>query len=258
MTICRLCSQERKLVKSHIIPEAFWRRGRTGDGVPHLLTKAQGAFPKRAPVGVYGRFLCASCEGKFQEVDSYGAQVLIQDFESLFMPFVRDGVLRAFESTAVDQAQLLRFVVSVAWRASVSDHPFFKHVDLGAFLADAAKVVLHPELPVDSEQFSCVLTIRMPEVWSTEVANTMISPRKRDLEGATVFEAPFARAKALLRVGQPKMPDAAETLSLTAKDRLSIYVSDFRASRDLRDMIDIVHATDPKVMGGRESSRSEA
>lgn len=246
MAFCRLCSQEKKLVKSHIVPEAFWRKVRSGEDVPYLLSKQVGYYPKRAPIGVYdGKILCAECEGRFQEVDDYGVRVLLHDFSALFMPAVQDGVLLGFESTSVDQRKLLRFFVSVAWRASVSDQAFYRKFDLGALLPYAAKSVLEPNLDVDREHFSCLLTIRRTEDWSAEIADTMISPIPKQLHGAMCYELPFGRAVALLRIGQPGFPPVMEEASLTRNARLQVAATDFKNSKDIRTMIDVVKGSRP-------------
>jgi hypothetical protein len=244
MLTCRLCSQEKKLVKSHILPQAFWRKAGAGIDVPLLLTKKHGVHPKRAPIGVYDRaILCGECESLFQQVDDYGARVLLNDFTSFFMPAMERGRLMGFESTSVDQALLLRFFVSVAWRASVSSHPFFAAVDLGVLLAEAAQVVRDPHRPLSLDNFSCIVTVRRPEAWSAEVATTLISPLRRTWEGATVYNLPFGQWVVWMRVGQPRLPELAESVALLANDRLRVLATDFRASKDLQTMIDVVKGT---------------
>jgi hypothetical protein len=59
MECCRLCRQPKKLIQAHVIPEAFFREMRVGDGAPPLLVKT-GEYPRRSPIGVYDQtILCA-------------------------------------------------------------------------------------------------------------------------------------------------------------------------------------------------------
>lgn len=249
MPLCRLCLQEKaKLAKSHIVPAAFWREGKAGpiQEPPYLLSRQVGFFPRRAPVGVYDQtILCPECEKLFQEVDDYGIQVLLQDFSSLFMPVMEGGVLRGFESRQVDQMKLLRFFVSVAWRASVSTQPFFRKVDLGDHLAEAAKSVLQPGVDVDRKHFSCMLTVRRAEGRIKDVAESLISPVPKLLHGATCFELPFGRAVAVMRVGQPAFAALIEQSSLASSQKLHVLATDFASSDDMRTMVDVVKRSKP-------------
>jgi hypothetical protein len=118
---CALCGGVRPLVKSHVIPESFFRELRIG-GEPPLLVSS-GEFPRRAPVGVYDRILCAPCEGRFADLDAVGAELPLQRFELTFQPVTFNGVTVGYEAAQIDAQRLLQFLVSVMWRASVSNLP---------------------------------------------------------------------------------------------------------------------------------------
>jgi hypothetical protein len=50
---CKLCGVDKKLVKAHIIPEAFFKPLRSGKNAPLLIRP--GDYVKRAPIGVYDK-----------------------------------------------------------------------------------------------------------------------------------------------------------------------------------------------------------
>jgi hypothetical protein len=86
MAKCRLCGHNEKLIKAHIIPEAFFREARGEDKSPGLLFDDPDIFPKKSPSGVYNQeILCDQCESRFQLVDDHGAQVLLNRFHELFL-----------------------------------------------------------------------------------------------------------------------------------------------------------------------------
>jgi hypothetical protein len=87
MALCRMCSNDRKLIRAHVIPEAFFRVQRA-DGEPtFLITNTVGQYPKRAPIGVYDEgILCGDCENSFQAIDDYGIKVLLTHFDHCFRP----------------------------------------------------------------------------------------------------------------------------------------------------------------------------
>ena len=76
MAQCRLCAEDRKLVKAHVIPEAFFRVLRAGGETPILISNVANTYPKRSPIGVYDQnILCEDCETMFSQVDDYNKPV---------------------------------------------------------------------------------------------------------------------------------------------------------------------------------------
>jgi hypothetical protein len=142
VAICRLCERDKKLVKAHIIAEAFFRRGRLGDEMLRLVSNAPETYPKRAPIGVYDQnILCDECEPKFGNWDTYAQQVLTEP--PCGNPHRHtDGSIVAWTIPEYDYAALKLFAVSVLWRASVSTHAFFERVHAGPFEADARQMIL--------------------------------------------------------------------------------------------------------------------
>src|SRR3954470_151131 len=76
--LCRLCEQQKKLIKAHIIPEGFFRRLREGNKAPLLVSERD--YVKRSPIGIYDSgILCANCDGIFALWDDYAQQILSPD-----------------------------------------------------------------------------------------------------------------------------------------------------------------------------------
>src|SRR5262249_26612576 len=63
MAICKLCGNDRSLVRSHIIPDAFNRalKGEK-DSPPKLISTNPEMYPKRQPGGLYEEIVCDECE----------------------------------------------------------------------------------------------------------------------------------------------------------------------------------------------------
>ena len=97
--LCRLCFSAKKLVKAHVIPEAFFRVLRNGSESPLIVSGSAKFYPKRSPIGVYDQYiLCEECEKKFGVVDDYGIKVFLAQREQLFQP-VLGGIF--FSSSAL-------------------------------------------------------------------------------------------------------------------------------------------------------------
>jgi len=111
MSLCKLCGEKPASVASHIIPAAFFRELRNPGGVaPILVTRAPGHPPRRAPIGVYDEgILCDDCELQFQDVDDYGTNVLLKEFETRFERKEAAPGLAFYTSTSIDPDKLLQF-----------------------------------------------------------------------------------------------------------------------------------------------------
>lgn len=129
--ICKLCGEEKPLIKAHVIPRSFHRIDPNGDGPPRLVTNAEGRFTQKVPKGVYdATILCGECERRFSAWDDYGDELFMKSWDS-FTKMFHNGRHIGYELPAFDYARLKLFVVSVLWRASVSTHPMFYKIDLG-------------------------------------------------------------------------------------------------------------------------------
>ncbi|MCX7173490.1 MAG: hypothetical protein NT159_06140 [Proteobacteria bacterium] len=158
MNFCRLCGAQAGFVKSHIIPEAFFRQLRDEEQKLLLVADAAGYFPKNAPIGVYdGEILCKLCEAKFLAIDTYGIDALLTRFDWYFQPIVNDNGPVAYESASVDTLKLLEFLVAIIWRGSISRQPFFRTLALGPH-EESAKAGLFATSPVIPKVFDAVLS----------------------------------------------------------------------------------------------------
>ncbi len=103
---CKGCGEDKKLVRSHVIPEAFFRGLRDGNTAPRMLTNIEGKYPKKAPIGVYDQtILCADCENVFQLYDDYGCTVLLKD-EEKHEKLMKDDFLAGFKVHGIDYSRI--------------------------------------------------------------------------------------------------------------------------------------------------------
>ncbi len=132
MSICKLCGNDRPLIKAHIIPESFWSLPPTGEEAAKIISSKKGSHPKRTLTGVYDtELLCERCDVSLGQLDQHAAECLLrsdnfeeaQTSERPFARIYRDA----------DPLKVQRFILSVAWRASISNHSFFERVSLGPY-----------------------------------------------------------------------------------------------------------------------------
>jgi hypothetical protein len=238
---CRLCLQDRKLVKSHVIPEAFWRVMRDEvEGAPWLVSGADGVHAQRSHIGVYDQgILCDECEPKFGDLDDYGIRVLLKDFDREFKPIFLDTMfpprIAGYESTTVDQDRLLRFLVSVLWRASVSTQPFYQHVSLGDLEVAAATVIV-PTTAVPAT-FGAVLARWSPAEDMGYEAHGMLDPIRITPEGTPAHIIYFGECVAYVRATEVPFGPKLGVNRLGADANLRVVLRDFGRSNELQAMM---------------------
>lgn len=128
--ICKLCEQDRKLIKAHILPKSFYKPLIEDSEPPKVYSSDPEEYPRRSRTGIYDKnILCAECDGKIGVWDDYAHDLLINKAEdkSLFI----DGGCGYKLVLNYDYKKLKMFTVSLLWRASISGQQHFNNVDLG-------------------------------------------------------------------------------------------------------------------------------
>lgn len=235
MPLCALCGLDRKLIKAHAIPEAFFRELRTGGEIPLLISGVQGHFPKKAPIGVYDEgILCEVCEPRFGAIDDYGVNVFLKDFHSDFQPISQGDQTAGFESAIADPTRLLQFLVSVLWRASTSMHPFYSKVDLGRHepLARLAVNTLGFKL---SDVFDAVLS-RWKDKSEDIPTTAILDPRREKWSGINAYRLYLGETVAYVKVDARPFPDRMRAISLRSAPPVRVVARTMAESKDLRAM----------------------
>lgn len=127
---CALCGESKKLIDAHIIPRPFYPAVEGAEAV--ILTGPDNlAYPKRAPVGVYDQnILCAECDAELGVLDQHAVEHLLRGKSR---SFIHQGRAVGKTYTTADTDTLLRFVVAVAWRASIASHQMFEGIATGPY-----------------------------------------------------------------------------------------------------------------------------
>lgn len=151
---CKFCDQNSKLIKSHIIPEAFFRRLRDESLPPKLFSEDQ--HPKRVPIGIYDeKILCQKCDSYFGTFDNYAQKILTPNLEK-FVKIIDGERVTAHILTTFNYKLLKLFFISILWRASISESTFYRRIKLGP-LESQAKNMLQLSNPGTVDEFGVIL-----------------------------------------------------------------------------------------------------
>jgi hypothetical protein len=126
---CRLCLEEKKLIRSHIVARCLFEPLNAG-GVVSRYSTAPGAFPARSPTGEYDTdILCATCDGMFSPWEEYAAELLYRQAP----PVSVDSRGPGYFVPAYDYNSLKLCLLSILWRMSISKRPMYREISLGPF-----------------------------------------------------------------------------------------------------------------------------
>ena len=124
--ICKLCSEERELCRSHAIPKAHFRQIlRRSPGGAVAISSDESSPIRYTQDSWHARFLCTACEHSLNNsYDEYGISVLRDDSDRA----KRSTVGITF--THIDRIRLRMFCLSILWRISVSKNVNYSNIDL--------------------------------------------------------------------------------------------------------------------------------
>ena len=233
MPICRLCGASSRFVKSHIIPEAFFRVLRRGGETPLLIAGAVGQVPRQRPIGVYDReILCATCEGKFLQWDTYGIDVLLTRFDHFFKPILNEEKIVGYEASDIDKIELLDFLTSIMWRASVSSQLFYQKVQLGPYEAKIRDCMLaqvgHAPESVD------VVFSRWDDGDDDRLpTNGLMNPYLERWDGVNAYRLYLGKIIAYVKFDKRSFGETFAKFSLRNSEHLRIISRSLAESKDL-------------------------
>lgn len=231
---CKFCGNESKLIKAHIIPASFFRRIQQGEKALEMITNRAGEYTKKAPIGVYDQtIVCRNCESIWQEWDNY-AQTLLAD-EPL------NGRVRYHNNKKIcyvvdnfEYKNLKLFFISMLWRASVSNDPFFSRISLGRF-EDVAKQHISNSDPGNAEDFSIMLA-----KFDHPLAKSTLDPHDDKYSGVNFFRFYLASYIAYIKVDDKPTPVPFSQFAMSENRPLYIVCRDFTKSKELNLMKELI------------------
>lgn len=170
---CRLCLEsDRALLRSHILPEAFYRGALKGKkAFPIYSSGSRDPISVNHQKGLRERLLCKDCESRFSRWETYGLGLMWNRTPA-------DGIERsAYVEYRVEYDKLKLFHLSLLWRMAVAQHDIFSNVWLGPKHEARLRTMLVAGDPGPAYAYPCLLAaIAEP---AAPISALMILPVKR-------------------------------------------------------------------------------
>ena len=201
---CGLCERDvEKFVGSHIIPKAMMIDG-LNDG-ERIAVAGTAGHPRKSLTGIWSKIVCLDCEKSFGPDDEY----LIQVYRRL------DSFPEGFEGHAtilenVDGLLLQRSILSVLFRAHLSDHVAFRSIDLEEHADELRKFLLSQKKEAPASFSICLRHLTSP------TGELVIQPIREEYNGINIFRFFFPKITALIRVDNREMEEPFRIISLGA------------------------------------------
>lgn len=202
---CQFCNQSfPKLVKSHIIPRSFYKTLRD-ESKPYSIYLEAGKeknHEKYYQSGIHdAEIVCEACEKLFNPFDTHGYQVLKKTLKTKKIYHDGDGYPCAYFIENADYTKLKLFVLSMLWRAHVSSHKFFSHVNLGKH-ANILRSYIADGVATKPNEYG-VIFFHYTEQDYSEI---LIPPWKHKIEGVNVYRFYLPNLVILIKVDQRPIP----------------------------------------------------
>lgn len=242
MDICKLCGQNKKLIESHIIPKWAFRYLYPED--PELKKQSLILIGKgseiRRPIGPYdNKILCMECDNFIGKYDNYGKNILL-DSE------LKKRGEEAYVIQNVDFNKLRLFLLSMIWRASISNKEEFERVSIGIYENKIKEILLNEmfdNIKMNIDSYSFVITkFDIGELPKDVVDKNIQVPHSQRIEGINivVFYMPHG-LKIFLKLDKRNFSGSINKISQYTKEGLIIpKLGKYSESPEFKSMLDVI------------------
>src|SRR5680860_1072410 len=167
---CRLCLQDKKLISAHIIPEFMYSRMKDEKNVfyeMHLKLNKEKIRSRKVQTGEFDKtILCEDCDNriiganyeKYAQNSMYG-----KDIDLELAPICKnyqnsnDGAKYSICKN-IDYGKMKLFLLSILWRASITNRKMFRDVDLGGKHEERLRILLYENIIPNETEYPIVMT----------------------------------------------------------------------------------------------------
>jgi hypothetical protein len=241
MSLCKLCGDDRPLVRAHIIPESMYPFESESREPLIMVPSAPDVHPGRTRRGVYDRELvCGPCEAEFSPWDDYANRLLRKEPGEHDYTYV-DGEPQVYIIRTYDYAKLKLFFVSLLWRVSESNQSFCEHVSIGPKHTARLRQMIRNGEPGEPEEYS-VFLVRLTH--HDDAHKTVMSPQLRRHKSVRFWRFQFAGYMCDIKVDRRPTPPPLCRWIMAPGERLRVIIVPFSKTPEFKDCVRAVRKLD--------------
>lgn len=242
MATCKLCGENRQLIKAHIIPRQLYKPIRQAsieapprDQAPWIFTTRIGQGSTQVQNGIQdSSILCHECDNKLLGPwDAYGQKFL----KNLTCPVktIVDSTDKytLCEVEDFDYKQLKLFFMSVLFRAHITSNEFFSQVNLGQWMKKLKKMILDQN-PGDQNDFSVILF-----KYEGDLSEIMPNPVRQKEDGVDFYRFRIPNYGFLIKVDKKKFSHGLNYLILKPNMPFQIVSMNYMDSAEYKNILEI-------------------
>ena len=169
--LCKLCKQERKLIKAHIVPKFLYEKMKDEKNRFNSVSFNIGDFEnhkvKITQMEDYDpNILCQDCDNRIFGIgyERYAKNMLygtecLTNIDLSCQNYVNpdDGAEYSICEN-FDYVKFKNFLLSILWRASITERPSFSEVSLGEKHNERIRKILYENLETDEDEYPIIIT----------------------------------------------------------------------------------------------------
>lgn len=199
--VCKLCLKKKDLCnQSHIIPNFMYQDLLAEKG--KMIKAKSGEQPERTKSIQTGDFdkhiLCEDCDNRvIGQYESYASKVLYGGKVPIKVKNLKIGDNKFIEVENINYKKFKLFLLSILWRASISDRNFFNTVYLGPYEEVLRKMILNMSAGSVNEFPFIVRAYR-----SKLISGLIASPRKIRVNNNICYKFQVNKFEYIFRVSR--------------------------------------------------------
>lgn len=173
--VCRLCLQEKELIKAHVIPRFLFKDIFSGNKIYETSFNNLSQRTVEQDAAYDYSMLCTDCDSLIGKYETYAANTIYRKGPRNYEVINQ----REFDTIIIkdiDYKKFKLFLLSNLWRSSVTQNKMFKSISLGKVHEERLRLMILHSKPGDVDEYPCLIFRFSDQV--NRYTRTICSPKK--------------------------------------------------------------------------------
>ncbi|MEX0805536.1 MAG: hypothetical protein WD688_19785 [Candidatus Binatia bacterium] len=230
---CKLCGEAKKLCEqSHIIPNFMYQDLFDEKNRMHAIRIKESKINRLGSrqTGEFDKYiLCHSCDNEtLGKLDTYASLVLYEGYPKISRRCEGPDGMKYTYFAEIDYARFKLFLLSVLWRAGISERPLFHEVKLGPHEERVRGMLLNGD-PGEQLKYPClIMTYRHLEEYPGDIVT---QPSRSRVNGGHIYKFLIGGMIYIFFISQHAIPRTLVDVAINPKGEMKIIHSPPRLAR---------------------------